>query len=189
MTRWEFRVGPLVLLLSLTLVAVAPLVVSLAGGVPLRQQIEWLGQWLANHRFREITGFVGLGLIGFEVLYSLRKRSRVPLPGHRNGWRSMHILLGSAMIPLIVVHTGGRWGNNLNGLLLTTLVGTILIGLVGKLAEAFKVRRRAAHPAPAQPGGARQGLSLHTSWLSVHTVLVAALVALLGFHVFSVYYY
>lgn len=198
MVRWEFRVAPLALLLSLTLIAITPLVLSLAGGVPLRQQIEWFGELFTTNLFRQITGYVALGLIAFEILYSLRKRGRVPLPGAKNGWRSMHILIGSALVPLIVIHTGGRWGDNLNGLLLSAMVGTILVGLVGKLAEALTVRRRQAQSANGAAktngngngnGNSRHPFALHTSWLSVHTVLVAALVALLGFHIFSVYYY
>lgn len=204
--RWEFRLQPLLFLLTIALIAGAPLLMSLLGGVPLREQVEVLGNLLADHQFRITSGFFILTLILFEVLYSLRKRGRIRLPGERHSWRSVHMIIGTALVPLIVVHTGGRWGDNLNGMLLTCLVLTILVGLVGKIAEALRARRAMALHAVGANGNGKNGAvkagvavtangngkhrwSIHQSWLWLHTTFVTGLIVLVAYHIFCVYYY
>lgn len=188
--RWEFRVRPLAILLAAVLLTGTPLLISLAGGKPLRERFDILERLISNHTFRVASGFIILTLVALEILYSLRKRSRISLPGSRNQWRAVHIVVGTAMVPLVVLHTGGKWGENLNGYLLASLVLTILVGLGGKLAEAFHLRHFVQ--APAGAGGAtvphRPALR-HSSWLRLHTFLVTVLLIFVAFHVFSVYYF
>jgi hypothetical protein len=114
------------------------------------------------------------------------------------------MILGGSLLPLVVLHTGGRWGDNLNGWLLTALLGGVLVAAVGKLTEAVWVRRAlrsagngSAFAAPKNGATGRNGAAarnggfsrLHAVWLALHRLLVAALLVLLGWHVFSVYYF
>ncbi|HEX4953303.1 MAG TPA: hypothetical protein VF017_07910 [Thermoanaerobaculia bacterium] len=187
--RWEFRVLPMIVLLVVTILAVASLLPTLTnGGESLLAQ---LARWTKSHLFRQITGFVALGLILLELAYALVKRNKVRLPGDRARWRVVHILVGATLLPLIVVHTGGRWGHNLNGLLLTSLVGTVLVGVGGKLGEALKLRQaERRHDRKEKLDSSRNSRRpFHATWLQAHTVLVGLLLALVAFHVFSVYYF
>ncbi len=187
--RWEFRVLPMIVVLGVTVLAMLPMLQALLnGGESLLAQ---LARWTRSHFFRQVTGFVALGLILLEVGYALVKRNKVHVPGDRARWRVLHILVGAGLLPLIVVHTGGRWGSNLNGLLLTSLVGTVLVGVGGKLGEALKLR----HAGRRQDRGERlDGSRNHrrpfrATWLLAHTVFVSLLLALVAFHVWSVYYF
>ena len=98
----------------------------------------------------------------------------------------MHILIGATLIPLVGIHTGGRWGVNLNGLLLACLVGTIVIGVTGKIGEAWRLHR-VERLGPSAGHG--KGSAFHANWLRVHVALVSIFTALLAFHIFSVYYF
>jgi nitrite reductase (NADH) large subunit len=187
--RWEFRLAPLVGMAVLTLIAALPLLkVGLVGGEALWEKLGRLGRLAENHLFREITGFALLALILVEVLYSIRKRTQVRLPGDRTQWRSVHMMLGATLIPLVVIHTGGRWGMNLNAWLLTSLFAVVLIGVAGKIGEAVRLRR-AVQRAGQGAAAVKASGPYHAAWLWLHTVAVAALVVLLAFHILSVYYF
>jgi hypothetical protein len=143
------------------------------------------------------------------MLLSVRKRTGARLGAYPK-WRSLHVLVGVALLILVVIHTGGRWGVNLNGWLLMAFMLTTFTALVGKLLEARAAAGRGAPAGAARPfsvlaplrgergsvGAAapapRRGLSvlvLRRAWLSTHVVVVVALLVLLGFHVLSVYYF
>jgi hypothetical protein len=241
--RWERRVLPHAILLGGALLLVAPLIASLLGADILSAWAAWLGRSMERHRFREVTGYIGLTLILFELLLSLRKRTGLPIPGSFPGWRVVHMVTGAGLVLVIVIHTGGRWGVNLNGLLLAACIAAIFVGLGGKALEARKIERLTARaetgPArfnrlralilePLRHAGAvlrvgraslamgrssaaievarapwdgerprisRQGergvplARLRAAWLYTHVVLVTSLIVLLGFHIFSVYYF
>jgi anaerobic selenocysteine-containing dehydrogenase len=95
------------------------------------------------------------------MLLSVRKRTGVRLGAYPK-WRSLHVLVGVALLILVVIHTGGRWGVNLNGWLLMAFMLTTFTALVGKLLEAtntadchpiaFKRLRRRKLAAPDEVG-------------------------------------
>ncbi len=189
--RWEFRVLPWLALLGVIVLALLPLSISLLGALPLSENIRLLGKLSESHRFRELTGYGALALVAFEGLLILHKRGKLPfMPGNRISWRSAHIFVGASLIPLVVIHTGGRWGSNLNGALLLSLMAVVLIGVAGKLIEAIHLQRN-VQSAKAEAGkeGGRRRAPMHTYWLRLHMMLATVLVALLGFHIFSVYYF
>lgn len=139
--RWDSRFMPHTILLGGALLLATPLIASLLGAEFLRDRVTWLGRLMERHRFREATGYIGLALILFELLLSLRKRTGLPIPGSFPGWRVVHMFTGAGLVLVIVIHTGGRWGVNLNGLLLAAFVAATFVGLGGKTLEARKIER------------------------------------------------
>jgi nitrite reductase (NADH) large subunit len=190
--RWENRLGPQVTLFSFVTAASVPLLLSLATLPPLKAHVGPLAELVESHLFRQITGFCLLGLVVLEVFYAVRKRTRRPVPGSRAAWRSVHMLVGCSMVPLVIVHTGGRWGDNLNGLLLTALLAAVVVGAGGKLVEAVRVQAVARRAAAGKPLSkkARGWLGpFHERWLRLHVLTVTALLVFVAFHIFSVYYF
>jgi hypothetical protein len=139
--RWETRFTAQALLFGVALSLATPLLASLFGVEVLRERIVALVHLMDNHRFRELTGYAALTLILFELLLSLRKRTSLPLPVSFPRWRVAHMMTGVCLVLVIVVHTGGRWGVNLNGWLLSALILVTFVGLAGKLAEARRIER------------------------------------------------
>ena len=76
--------------------------------------------------------------------------------------------------------------SNLNGSLLISMMLVVLIGVAGKLIEAIHLQK-ANHAAREEHSGRRA--PLHNLWLRLHMLAAAVLVALLAFHILSVYYF
>jgi hypothetical protein len=137
--RWEARLTAQLFLCATGLLLSLPLMLSLAGGA---QAGSWAGladRVRDSHPFREVTGYLGLALIIAQSLLSVRKRTTLSVKGSYAGWRGFHILTGVGLVFVIAVHTGGRWGANLNGWLLFAFIIATFAALVGKLLEAALV--------------------------------------------------
>lgn len=203
------------MLLGIGTMLALPLVFSLTGP-DLLVNFTKLQSWAENHLFREITGYIGVALALLQSALSLRKRLEWNFSGPSfSAWRGFHIIAGLLVIFVVVVHTGGRWGWNLNACLQSAFFLTVFVGLTGKVWEsrllqsALPVAIR--HPAtglpmrageavkpplpPAGNSGARVAQlrskvnAARQVWLGAHSIFTAAFMALLGFHVFSVYYF
>jgi hypothetical protein len=212
--NWETRVSVQLLLLGIGAVLAIPLAASFVG-YSLLGDLSPVHAWMENRLFREVTGYVGLTLALLQIALSVRKRVEWNFPGPSfPTWRGFHILAGVAFLLVIVVHTGGRWGWNLNGWLQSVFVLAVFVGLAGKVWESWllqsllpvaKARHRNYRPGSAgqtevpmpiaakPPAGAAQLRGkvnrARNFWLAAHIVLTAGFAVLLGFHVFSVYYF
>jgi hypothetical protein len=213
--NWESKFSIQLALLGFGAALALPLSFSLMGH-NLSINVAGLKSWFENHLFREITGYIGLALALLQNALSIRKRLEWNFPGPSfPAWRGFHILAGVAFLLVVVVHTGGRWGWNLNGWLQSVFVFTVFIGLTGKVWESRLLQRAlpVAKPRPAtdlpllvgqavkppmppagNPGARAAQLRSKVNqarkvWLGAHILLTAAFMALLGFHVFSVYYF
>jgi hypothetical protein len=213
--NWETRVSVQLLLLGIGAVLAIPLAASFVG-YSLLGDLSPVHAWMENRLFREVTGYVGLTLALLQIALSVRKRVEWNFPGPSfPTWRGFHILAGVAFLLVIVVHTGGRWGWNLNGWLQSVFVLAVFVGLAGKVWESWllqsalhvvkpRLRRKyrrvsvgqtqASMPIAAQPpaGAAQLRGKVNRArnfWLAAHIVLTAGFAVLLGFHVFSVYYF
>jgi len=188
-SRWNsdlrLELGTLMLMVLLAM----PLLLS-----PWRGQISILEGLLQSHRYREISGFVALGLIAFQMLLALRKRTALRLPLRLDGLRRVHKLFGVPLLIVIVMHTGGRVGQNLNRWLLSSLVGMIFIAQTSHVMKAY-LAERAADPAAVVAIRRMNQLTnsgdgwVHQAGLQLHIALAVTTVALLGFHVLSVYFF
>jgi nitrite reductase (NADH) large subunit len=175
--RWENRCTTLRVLLAIGVLLAIPHLSSLLGRELLRGAVAPLDGLLGIHRYREITGYVGLGLVLAALLISLRP-VKVRLPFLSGSSRAVHITVGVLLLLAILLHTGGKWGAHLNGLLLASLQLAIFIALTGKLLENQRLDKR--------DGSAGR---VRAVWMPAHLVAVAALLVFLAFHIFSVYYF
>ena len=174
--RWENRCTILKVLLGIAVLLALPHLSSLMGRELLRGAVEPLDRLLQIHRYREVTGYVGLGLVLLALSISVPAGKR-RLPYFQKS-RAVHIVVGVLLLLIILLHTGGTWGAHLNGLLLTSLQLAIFIALIGKLLENRRLE--------GQTGGAG---GIRRIWLPAHLLAVGALLVFLAFHVFSVYYF
>lgn len=175
--RWENRRTTLWALLAFAVLLAAPHLSSLMGNELLRPAVEPLDRLLRIHRYREVTGCIGLGLVLVALSVTLRPGS-IRLPFLRQKSRAVHITVGLLLLVVVLLHTGGTWGARLNGLLLASVQLAIFIALAGKLLE----NRRLAS------GGGGIG-RIRTLWLPAHLLAVTLVLVFLGFHVFSVLYF
>ena len=213
--NWENKFSIQLTLLSFGVMIALPLSLSLIGQ-NLSSNVGLPKSWFENHLFREITGYIGLGLALLQNALSIRKRLEWNFPGPSfPAWRGFHILAGVAFLLVAVVHTGGRWGWNLNGWLQAVFVLTVFIGLTGKVWESRLLQRalpvanscpvrdllpllgkavKPPMPPAGNPGARAAQLRSKVNrarklWLGAHVILTAAFMVLLGFHIFSVYYF
>ena len=213
--NWETRFSVQLVLLAIGLALAIPLGASFTG-YSLLDALSPVRAWMENHLFREVTGYLGLTLAFLQIALSVRKRVEWNFPGPSFPiWRGFHILAGVAFLLVIIIHTGGRWGWNLNGWLQSVFVLAIFVGLAGKVWESWLLQSvlpvAPSHPStppgaaagqtgplpmapPVKPAaGANQRRSkvnrARNLWLTAHILLTAGFAVLLGFHVFSVYYF
>jgi nitrite reductase (NADH) large subunit len=103
--------------------------------------------------WKQASGFIVVFAIVLGLSLSLRKRIRRLAVGAYSTWRSAHAVLGVLALVALFVHTGFRLGNNLNRVLVVTLlVSTITGALVGVMTAAGQSLRLA----PAVSGGVRR---------------------------------
>jgi nitrite reductase (NADH) large subunit len=178
--RWEYRVTTMRALLCVEVLTVLPLLSSLLGKELLRPSIQGLDRLLESRLYREITGFTALALVLLAMTLILSKRTRLPLPYSRRQARGLHVLIGLGPLLVILLHTGGHWGSNVNGVLLGALLLTVSIAVVGKLVENHRVEQ------PGENGSAQRVRSI---WLHAHLIAVAVLLVLLPLHIFLAYYF
>jgi len=211
--NWETKFSIQLGLLLFSLVIALPLGFSIVG-LELTVHAAELRSWFENHFFREVTGYVGLSLALLQAALSIRKRFEWNFPGPSfPAWRGLHILAGILLLAVVVLHTGGRWGWHLNSWLQTAFVLTVFVALAGKVWES-RLLESVLSAVPARPVAAPGLQTGHAEkspvhvprrsnpaqirskvnfarklWLGAHIALTAAFVVLIGFHVFSVYYF
>ncbi len=123
---------------------------------------------------QQITGFalVALGLMA--MILPLRRKLARRVPGSGNLWRMIHGLVGVSLLAGVLVHSGGRMGQGLNGAL---SVATLAFTVAGAgLALAWR-------RAPPQPAVVRRVLR------PVHLLLLWPALGLMLAHVLAVYYF
>jgi hypothetical protein len=76
-------------------------------------------------------GMIGGGLILFEFLLWPRKKVRAWRVGRVQGWMIAHIWLGLLTVPLLIYHSGFRWGGWLSTVLMALFLVVIASGVWG----------------------------------------------------------
>jgi len=188
--RWEAHVAVQIALTLVTLALALPFAAS-ALGHPLA--FPWLGGDPDAHR--RTTGFVGLGLIGVQLLMGLRGRmARRPLSRFVGRWRSAHSLIGMVVLLAALIHTGGSSGNHLNRALVLTLVVLVVIAQTGHLMKAIVWTRAMGGDGPEafarmqRETNTDEGI-VHLAGAQIHTFFSALVGTLLLFHVLGAYFF
>ncbi len=143
----------------------------------VQHDIRWDLLW-RDSLLKQISGFSILGLVVIGLIVSLRKRVAKFSIGDYDLWRMSHVVLGIAALVMLIVHTGFRFGSELNLLL---LLNFLLLAVAG--ANASTVVATEHHMVPAMAKKKRK------LWNKVHLLLFWSLPVLLGFHVLKTYYF
>jgi nitrite reductase (NADH) large subunit len=143
----------------------------------LQHDIRWDLLW-RDSLLKQISGFSILGLIAIGLIVSLRKRVAKFSIGDYDLWRMSHVVLGIAALAMLIIHTGFRFGSELNLLL---MMNFLLLAVAG--ANASTVVATEHHMVPAMAKKQRK------LWNKVHLLLFWSLPVLLGFHVLKTYYF
>ena len=128
--------------------------------------------------YKQISGFTLLGLGLLAILLSLRKRVRKIAFGDFATWRVIHTVLGVGTLAVLLAHTGLHLGEHLNRFLMASFLAVALLGAASGGITALENRLG------ARTGAKARGL---VTWL--HILACWPLPVLLGFHIFSVYYF
>src|SRR5690606_18015539 len=148
---------------------------------PYQESAAAVWRWDAIWResaLKQASGFTLLGLALVASLLSLRKRIARFAFAHFSSWQVVHAVLGLVGCAALGVHTGFRFGANLDFWLMASFTGLLLAGGIGGAALALGTRLGR---------GTAQALRKSALWL--HVALLWPLPALLGFHVLKSYYF
>ena len=153
----------------------------LAPKLPFERSVQFSFQfekvWYGSG-YKQLTGYILLGLIALSGALSLRKRWKKARVGNLDNWRYAHTILGLIALVGLIVHTGFRLGENLSFVLMVVF---LLATLTGSLVGVFMSRNH--HWTDLK-------LTQHRVWWSrVHYGLLWLLPALLGFHILSSYFF
>ncbi|MEO0408796.1 MAG: hypothetical protein AAF289_15745 [Cyanobacteria bacterium P01_A01_bin.135] len=165
----------------------------------LRQRSVDLHQFVRGELYKQSTGYVALSFALLEVLLSVRKRGRnwigrLKLPGSMQLWRSIHIFVGVGLVALVLVHTLGANGLNLNAVLLWVFFAVTLTALIGVVAETgiLESSRSVFGRLPWSDSLLTKGpliRGLRSLWLVSHIFFVCVFAVMLMFHIALAYYY
>ena len=134
--------------------------------------------WRDNF-WKQFTGYTLLGFSVVALILSLRKRWTRFSFGDFGTWRFAHALIGVGTLIFLIAHTGFRFGNNLNQVLMASFLALNLVGTFAGGITAVVVRHGT-------------GATTHR-WqnrlIQAHTVLFWPLPILILFHIIAVYYF
>lgn len=172
---WHGLLGLSVLTLVITALIVFTWRIPYASSV--QHEIRWDLLW-RDSLLKQISGFSILGLIVIGLFISLRKRMSKFTIGNYDLWRISHVVLGITALAVLVVHTGFRFGSELNMLL---MVNFLLLAAAGANASTVVATEHRLVPSVAK--------KQRKLWNKVHLFLFWSLPVLLGFHVLKTYYF
>lgn len=86
-------------------------------------------------------GVAGALIIIFEFLLWWRKKVRVWRIGRAQVWMRAHIWLGLQCVPLLILHSGFRWGGTLSTVLMVLLIIVVVSGVWGLVLQQWLPRQ------------------------------------------------
>ncbi|NES80977.1 MAG: hypothetical protein F6K10_05980 [Moorea sp. SIO2B7] len=190
----------------MTAALLSPFAFSSVYLVTIRENFFDIYQIFQDDLYKQITGYISLAFVIFEMIITARKRGRnwfisIKIPGSVNLWRSLHIFVGVALVGITLIHTVGATGLNFNAVFLWVFFAAILSALVGVVAEVgvlespqktFSLLPNNNNSKIAKAWSIKKGPLLRNVrlfWLSSHIFLVSAFLIMLVFHIFLAYYY
>lgn len=173
------RAGRALVLLS-AVALLAALVTLVMPRVPVATSVQLSGVdvlWV-DPAFKQVSGFVLIGLVAVGLLLSLRKRVQRFQWGHFPGWRVLHASVGLGAVFVAFAHTGFRLGYNLNFAL---MMAFLLSAFTGAVSGAFLSRLNSMQARPA--------VRLLRGVRVLHDWVFWPFLVLVSFHVLKVYYF
>lgn len=200
------KFSTLIILIFLSAAILTPFAISPIYVPILREKAFRVLLFLQDNLYKQITGYIALAFVIFEMILTARKRGRgwkvkLTIPGSIQLWRSLHIFLGVGLLAIVLIHTIGVTGINFNAIFLWIFFAVSLSALVGVVAETGVVessqKRFFTWISSKTPDGKKiPGISkgstiriMRSFWLSTHIILVGIFFVMLGFHIFLAYYY
>ena len=173
-------------LLGISAVALAMVVFCyLFPGFPVAQSVQstWykISEIWRNTVIKQITGYTLLSITLIGLVFSLRKRIPKFSLGKFGQWRLFHVAFGLASLIALFVHTGFRFGHNLNFWLMLSFITLNLLGAFAGMVSAMEENTTSRVGVIARR--CRRPLILG------HVVLFWPFPILLVFHIMSVYFY
>lgn len=163
-----------VALIAATLTALVP-------RLPVATSVELEGidvLWV-DSLYKQISGFVLVGVVALALLLSLRKRVKRFHWGSFPGWRVLHASFGLGALAVAFAHTGFRLGYNLN---LALMLAFLSSAATGAVSGAFLSKLTSPEASPTSVRAVRVMRTLHDWVFWPFLVLVS-------FHVLKVYYF
>src|ERR1700719_3684064 len=84
-----------------------------------------------------VFGIVGFAFMIFAALLGARKRVPVWRVGRAQTWMRGHLWLGLLSLPLVVFHSGFRYGHGLTAVLMTLLIIVVASGVFGAALQHY----------------------------------------------------
>ena len=169
------------MLIASLLAFVVALIVLLTPGLEVGSSVSQPSpfEFFWNDKYwKQVSGFILLGLSAVGLLMSLRKRTKNPKFGQFAYWRMLHIALGLVSSIMLFFHSGLHLGENLNRLLMLDFLLVVALGSLAGLVVSLSHRL---------PVNQAQGVRKFWSW--AHILVTWPLPILLAAHIFTVYYY
>lgn len=171
---WLMNLSLLSLALTLVFVALPPIPYLTSAINDFNYDLLWRDGFI-----KQVSGFSLLGLVVASFLISARKRVDKIKFGQFASWRTLHTIVGIALVATLISHTGARLGENLNYYLMLNFVVILCIGAMTGLFAALETRMAST-------------LAIKTvkRWFTAsHIYLLWPLPLLLIFHIIGVYYF
>lgn len=131
--------------------------------------------------WKQVTGYVLLGVATLALLLPLRKRVKRLAFGNYGMWRTIHSVIGIMTLVGLLVHTGMRMGSNFNLLLAITFLGLNFSGAITGAITSWESRT-----------GGELGMTLR-QWrprlTMFHILCLWPMPILLIIHIACVYFY
>jgi len=160
-----------------TLLCIPAYFVSIPYAPSVASGLQWDWIWTQSS-FKQLSGYTLLSLSVLVSVLTFRKRLPRFSWGEFAKWQLAHAVVGVLAVIVLLVHTGFRFGANLNLALMTSFTGLVI---AGGIAGASTAAANLSNPLPSRI--ARE-ISL---WM--HILLFWPLPVLLGFHVLKSYYF
>ena len=154
-------------------------------GFPVAQSVQstWykVSEIWRDSFIKQVTGYTLLSITLVGLVFSLRKRIPKFSLGKFGQWRLFHVTFGLASLIALFVHTGFRFGHNLNFWLMLSFITLNLLGAFAGVVSAMEENTTSRVGVIARR--CRRPLILS------HIVLFWPFPILLVFHIMSVYFY
>jgi ferredoxin-NADP reductase/CRP-like cAMP-binding protein/bacterioferritin-associated ferredoxin len=148
--------------------------------IPFAQSVHAMQvrESLGDDLWRQVSGYGTLSLAALGLLMSARKRWKRFSFGAFSHWRFAHVLLGTAALVTLALHTGLAASGSLNLALLAAFMTTLFAGGLATVLRYLHARR--------SPGAAPE---LRGNALWAHILASSTLPALLAAHILAKYYF